>query len=124
MIDQDKFRNQVDALEEGLRKKLGVRGKSLDRRLKRAGRLLPKRVRAAGQILTETQRKLVHPTLLKQVNPGQVTSAFATFNDHLKTIDPADRRKGKVLNWCGGMVLNFLAVGVLVAVVLRWQDLI
>ncbi|MEL7257503.1 MAG: hypothetical protein AAFN80_06605 [Pseudomonadota bacterium] len=124
VIDKEQFHKRAAHLEEMLQAKLGVRGNTLDRKFKRAGRLLPRRLRAAGCVLTETERKLVHPTLMRQVNPTQVSSAFAELETHLKSIDPVDRRRGKMLNWAGGTVMNLLIIGALVAAIIHWKDLI
>ena len=123
VIDQEQFDKRAARLEEMLQTKLGVRGKSLERRVKRAGRLLPRRMRAAALVLIEAKRKLVHPALMKQVNPAEVSSAFAELEAHLKAIDPVDRRRGKMLNWAGGTVMNLLIIGALVAAFVHWKGL-
>ncbi|WP_338548856.1 hypothetical protein [Roseovarius phycicola] len=124
VIDQEQFHKRAAHLEEMLHAKLGVRGKTLERKFKRAGRLLPRRMRAAGRVLVETQGKMAHPIVMRQVDPNQVSSAFAELETHLKSIDPADRRRGKVLNWAGGTVMNLLIICALAAAIIRWKGLI
>lgn len=124
VIDQDKFQKRVARLEEMLQVKLGVRGGTLERRLKRAGRLLPRRARVAGRVLTETERKLIHPALMRQVDPLMVSSAFNEIEAYLKSIDPAERRKSKMLNWMGGTVVNLMIIGALVLAFIHWKGLI
>ena len=81
--------------------KLGGRGRSLEKRFARAGRLLPKRIRRAGRRITEAQAALHHPKLARLQDPKALNAAFAEITAHLKTIDPADRRKGLVLGHSG-----------------------
>ncbi len=124
MIDGDQFRKRTARLEEMLQAKLGVKGKTLERRLQRAGRLLPRRARSAGHVLAETERKLVHPTLMKQIEPRHVALAFNELEGHLMSIDPAERRKNRVLHWAGGTVVNLIIVVALVAAFIHWKGLI
>ena len=124
MINDDQFRRRAAHLEEMLQTKLGVKGKTLERRLQRACRLLPRRARAAGRVLTETERKLVHPTLMKQIDPRHVALAFNELEEHLKSIDPAERRKSRMLYWAGGTVVNLMIVVALVAAFIHWKGLI
>ncbi len=121
MIDRKQFDARRAALEEQLHDKLGLRGKTLRSRLRRAGRLLPRRLRAEGGYLVEAQKKLEHPRLATQVDPGRVSRAFDAFDQHLKGIDPADRRRSRLVHWLAGLVFNLLILGALVLLVLRWQ---
>lgn len=124
MIDPHTFGEQSAALEKALEAKLRLRGRTLDARLRKAGRLLPGRVRRAGRVLTEAQVKLAHPKLSRQVDDTRVSHAFTEFDTYLETIDPADRRKGAILGWLGGLVFNLIVVFGLLILVLRWQGLV
>lgn len=124
MTNPAEFESRVLVLRETLQKKLGVRGATLDKQMQRAGRILPKRVRAAGDVLTQTDGKIAHPMLARQVDQTKISNAFREIEAFLKEIDPADRRRGKVLNWLGGTVFNLLLIGCVVVVVMRWRGLI
>ena len=124
MIDPDQFHQRAARLEASLQAKLGLRGKSLSARLRRAGRLLPRRVRADIAVLTEADTKLAHPRLARQVDPARVEAAFDAIEAHLGQIDPKDRRKGRILGWAGGLVVNLLLLVVVLVVILRWQGLV
>ena len=65
-----------------------------------------------------------HPKLARLIKADQIDRAFTHLNEHLETIDPADRRKGAILGMLGGMVFNLiLLIGALIAV-LHWQGMI
>lgn len=121
MIDRKQFDARVDGLQEALQSKLSLRGKSLRARLSRAGRLLPKRLQKEGRVIVEAQDKLVHPKLAVQIDETRVNGAFEAFDAHLKTIDPADRRKAKLLTWGAGLVFNLIILTVIVFALMRWQ---
>lgn len=124
MVDRKQFDSRRIALEQALQAKLGLRGKSLRLRLNRAGRLLPKRLHAEGRYLVQAQEKLSHPRLSQQVDHARVAKAFDAFDEHLKTIDPRDRRRGKLVGWLAGLVANLIALAALVVLLLRWQGVI
>ncbi len=116
--------SRVTALETLMQEKLGVRGKTLSSRFNRAGRLLPKRIQKAGRVITDAQNTVAHPKLARLCDPKALNAAFSDVTSHLETIDPADRRRGKVLGVLGGMVFNLiLLMGAIVALLL-WQGVI
>ncbi|WP_371227219.1 hypothetical protein [Roseovarius sp. 2305UL8-3] len=124
MIDPKELNQKVDTLSELLRSKLSVRGRTLEARLSQAGRTLPKRLHRAGQTIVDAQKKAAHPRLALTVDPDPVKAAYQEITAHLKTIDPADRRKGKLLNWLGGQVFNLMVIIALLVILLRWQGMI
>lgn len=124
MINPADFETRVAALEELLQGKLRVRGKTLGARLHRAGRRLPKRLRQAGRVLTEAQAQLANPRLARMIDPVRVQGAFDDLETFLGPIDPADRRKGAILGWAGGLVLNLMIAGAALVAVLRWRGLV
>lgn len=120
-MDNETFRHRVARLEALLQEKLGVRGRSLEKRFARAGRSLPRRVQKAGRIITSAEANLHHPKLSRLHDPKTLESAFSEVTAHLKTVDPADRRKGVILGVFGGLVFNLLLLVAAVLLVLRWQ---
>ncbi|MEO1378894.1 MAG: hypothetical protein AAFU69_00895 [Pseudomonadota bacterium] len=124
MISKEQFETRVDALQEQLQEKLGLRGKSLAHRVQRGGRLLPKHVRRAGQTLIDAEQKISIPRVALQIDHGKVTRAFKTFDEHLSQIDPKARRKAKLLDWLGGLVFNLLLVLGGLFILAWWQGLI
>ncbi|WP_336097904.1 hypothetical protein [Roseovarius sp. CH_XMU1461] len=124
MIDQAVFDARVSRLEDALHKKCGVGGRDLRAKLRRAGRRLPKRVQRAGRMLTEAQARRGIPKLWLQVDGDETDRAFDTFDRHLETVNPVERRKGLALALTGTIVFNLLLVLGFLIFVLKWQDLI
>ena len=124
MIEIEKLQSRVEALETLMQEKLGVRGKSLSLRFNRAGRLLPKRIQKAGRVIAEAQNAAAHPKLARLYDQKALNAAFSDVTSHLETIDPADRRRGKVLGVLGGVVFNLILLTVAIVALLRWQGVI
>lgn len=124
MIETEKFNTRVTRLEELLQEKLSVRGKTLRARFARAGRRLPRRVQKAGRVITDAQANSDHPKLSRLSDPKAVDSAFREVTAHLKTIDPADRRKGAILSLLGSLVFNLLLLVAALIILLHWQSVI
>lgn len=115
---------RFEALSDELHTRLGLRGRGLSARLGRAGRLLPRRLRRAGALIAEAERRMQHPGLARTVDHARLDAAFAEFDTYLKGIDPADRRKGRILGWLGAQVFNLLLAAALLIALLRWRGVI
>lgn len=124
MIDPQELHRKSETLSELLREKLGLRARSLSAQLEKAGRLLPRRLKRAKSVILKAERHAEHPKLALTVEPGAVDTAFADITVFLDEIDPADRRKGKILGWLGAVVFNLIVVLALLVGLLMWQDLI
>ena len=124
MIEVEKFRNRIKALEGLVQLKLGVGGRTLSGRFSRAGRRLPKRIQRAGRIITDAEVRMAHPRLARLHDPKAINAAFSEIAAHLETIDPADRRKGRVLGVLGGMAFNLILLIGVIIILLYWQDVI
>lgn len=124
VIDATELNKKSNVLNDLLRTKLSLRGRTLEARLSRAGKGLPKRLHRAGQVVVDARKKASHPRLALTVDPAPVETAFQEMTAYLKGVDPVDRRKGKLLNWLGGQVFNLLVIVALLVILLRWQGLI
>ncbi len=124
MIDRDQFNQRVAELEQMLRDKLGLRGKTLVQRLKKAGRRLPKRVHKAGQVITGVQAVVDNPKLARLQDQQAVDAAFSEMSSYLKPLNRRDKRKGFALGLAGDMVIRLILLVVAVLAVLRWQGMI
>ena len=124
MIDRVQFEQDMTALMDKLRERLGVRGRHLRTRLRRAGRGLPKHARRSGEVLIMAERHMAHPKLRQRIDTVEVANAFADLHTSLAAVDPKDRRRGAILGMAGGLVFNLmLAVAALVAF-LAWRGLV
>lgn len=115
------FETRSAALQTALRAKLGVGGGSLSQALTRANRRLPKSVRRASLVLIQTQQKLLHPKIARQVDDAVVAKAFNTIEAHLSSIDLKERRKDARIRWLAMLILNMALVIALIVFVLRWR---
>jgi hypothetical protein len=111
-------------VQELLRKKLDVRGRTLGESLQKSGRLLPRWLQQQGEVLAEAEMKVVHPKLARQIDIRAVERAHRSMVTHLKTIDPKDRRIGRVLNVLGGLTFNMILFFALLITVLVWRGFV
>jgi hypothetical protein len=99
-----------------IEERLRVKGRTLEKALSRAARLLPKWAHREGTYLVHAQQFTGHPKLRLMIDDAKVTKAHAILIEHLKTIDPSERRKTKVLGVLGSISFNvLLVVGAFVA---------
>ncbi|EBA18063.1 hypothetical protein RSK20926_20032 [Roseobacter sp. SK209-2-6] len=97
---------------------------SLTEALKKARRRLPRRIYRQGMRLATALPLLEHPKLRFTLDQAGLVSAAKEVKAHLKEIDLADRRKGRILSVLGSMAFSILAVATLLIVVLRWRGFI
>ena len=124
MIDAEQFNQRVTELEQMLRDKLGLRGKTLAKRLKKAGRRLPKRQQKAGQVITRVQAVIGNPKLARIQDQKAVDAAFSEMSTYLKPRNRRDQRKGFALGLAGDMVIRLILLIVALLAILRWQGVI
>ena len=103
-----------------IEQKLGVRGKGLERKLRKAGRLLPRYIRREAARIVDAQRLTAHPKLMMQTDPSALDRAFKQCERWLKTIDPAKRRRDKILKFIGLNAFNMLVVTAAFITYLVW----
>ncbi|MFS4582953.1 hypothetical protein [Phaeobacter sp. C3_T13_0] len=99
-------------------------GGDLAAALKRARRRLPRRIYRQGMLLADAQPLLAHPKLCLTLDQGPLQRAAREVIKHLKAIDLADRRRGRVLDVFGSMAFSLIIVAVLLIVVLRWRGFV
>lgn len=104
-----------------LQERLGLRGRSLAGQVTRAGRRLPRQVAREARYLAQAESLAANPRLWRQVDPARFDSAHRTVRDHLRGIDPRERRKTRIIGIASGAAFNLLAVAALVLVVLVWR---
>ncbi|MCG6902721.1 MAG: hypothetical protein LJE68_08570 [Rhodobacter sp.] len=110
--------NRIASLIE---ERLGVRGQGLEAKLRRAGRLLPRWVRREAAQLAQAERLLGHPKLMMQTDPGALEKAYKHCESWLEQIDPAARRKERILGLLGVSAANLLIVAGLFITYLVWS---
>lgn len=109
------------AIRQQLETKLAVKSRDLPQALRRAGRRLPRQVRAQAAILVAAEKQAGHPKLARQLDGGAVQEAYAKVTAHLRAIDVADARKGRILGLAGVIAFNLLLVMVAFVLWLWWR---
>ncbi len=107
-----------------LRKKLGLRDKTLSESVKRAKRRLPRRVYKQALVLANAEKLAEHPRLRLILDTPALEKASEEVQEHLNAINLADRRWGWFLSYLGSVALGFLVLSVAVLVVLNWRGFI
>lgn len=92
--------------------------------LGKARRRLPRRIYKQGMRLAEALPLLQHPKLRLTQDEKSLHKAAVEVKNHLKAIDVADRRKGRILEILGSMAFAILVVFALLVTVLRWRGFI
>jgi len=118
MIDPKPFQDKTDDLAHLLQERLGIRGKTFSVKFRRAGRLLPRFARKAGVEVAQAETMMAHPRLAALVDADKFARAATILGDHLKDIDPKERRKTRALHLAASIVFNLALLGVAVYAVL------
>ncbi len=113
-----KYADEVRGLIE---ERLRIKGATLEKALSRAGRLLPKWAHREGRYLAQATQFTEHPKLRLMIDAGKVEKAHNALVDHLKTIDPAERRKSRILGTLGVVSFNLIIVVVAFISFLIWR---
>lgn len=121
MMDAKDIAGKVAAVQELLTLKFGIKHARLEKMLARAGRRLPKRVQTQIRTLIAAEQQAGHPKLSRLVDETAVRQAHDAVMAHLREIDVADRRKGKLLGLAGAVVFNLLLVVVAFVGWLWWR---
>jgi hypothetical protein len=103
----NKYVQEVRALIDA---RLRVRGRTLEQQLKRAGRLLPAAMQREGRYLVQAETFMDHPKLGRMIDAAKVETAHRRLVAHLKSIDPAERRKTRLLGIAGVISFNLIVV--------------
>lgn len=107
-----------------LRKKLGVKDKTLIASVRRAKRRLPRKVYKQALILARAEQMAEHPKLRMVLDMPKLEKASEDVQSHLNAINLADRRWGWFLSFLGSLALGLIALTALAIIVLRWRGYI
>jgi hypothetical protein len=117
-MSKDLLQTQVKEVEGLMTTQMRVRGKTLETQLRKAGRRLPKRLRREGAYLAQAATLAQNPKLVRMVDAERATKAHRLLVEHLKTLDPADALKGRILALLGSISAVLILVFVEVVYVL------
>lgn len=114
----DKLAEDVRALIE---ERLRIRARSLDRAIAKAGRLLPKWAQHDGRYLAQAAQFTDHPKLRMMIDEAKVAQAHRALTEHLKSVNPAERRVNGLLSVLGSISFGLLVLIAAVIAVLMWR---
>ncbi len=107
-----------------LRKKLGVKDKTLIASVRRAKRRLPRKVYKQALVLAEAEQMAEHPKLRMVLDMPRLEKASDEVQGHLNAINLAERRWGWFLSFLGSLALGLIVLAALAVFVLRWRGYI
>ncbi|HCP80156.1 MAG TPA: hypothetical protein DIT67_00665 [Octadecabacter sp.] len=118
----DSVNKYADEVQNLIEQRLRIKGRTLEKALARAGRLLPKWAHREGRYLVQASQLMNHPKLRVMIDDAKVVKARDMLVTHLKTIDPKERRKTRVLGVLGVISFNLILVFAAFMVYLVWRD--
>lgn len=114
----------ADRVDQLLEERLRLKGGTLEDKLRRAGRRLPRAVRDAGAALATAVTMMQSPKLMHQVDDETVAHAYDICVRHLTKLNPAEARKGVILNIAASIAFSLLVVAVLLVGFLYWRGFV
>ena len=124
MSEKTDIQTQIAQTVQLLRKKLGVRDKTLTASIRKAKRQLPRRIYKQALLLASAEAMAAHPKLRLVLDTPKLARASEEVQAHLSGINRADRRLGWFLGMLGGLAFNLIALTILLLVFLWWQGFI
>ena len=85
---------------------------------------MPRWLRREATRLVEAERLRAHPKLMMQTDPTALDLAFRHCETWLKSVDPARRRKDRILGLLGVNVANLLLVAAAFIAYLVWAGFV
>ncbi len=117
MID---IETRIETVRGMIREKLRIRAKTLEGQTRKAGRLIPRSIRRNINELLEAQALAQHPKLSRMLDHAALDDAQTRITAFLDGIDPAERRKDKILSLLGVIAFNLLLIGALIVTWMWW----
>jgi len=110
MSVQASVEDRANLLAKLIEERLGIRGRGLEVKLRRAGRALPRYVRREAGKIADAVKLSANPKLMRQVDPMGIEAAFGKCERWLKSVDPKERRKDRILGFLAVNAFNLLAI--------------
>lgn len=110
-LSPDAVMRRLAETEALMAERLRIRGRTLDDKLRRARRLMPRRVAREAAYLAEAQHLCGAPKLARRIDPARLDAAHRVVTDYLRSVDPKERRKDRILGILGVVAVNILLIG-------------
>ena len=124
MTDFDDILRHAGRLSELIEKKLGPKGPDLRHQIRRTDRNFSKPLLKDAHLIAQAEIMARHPKLSRQLDRKAIFAAFDRLEAHLKTIDPAKRRRDALIDWLGGTIARLAFICVILGAVMHWRGLI
>jgi len=121
---EEMLQNQVDEIRELFASKLHARGRSFQAQVRKAGRQLPRRQRQNAKIISDAVDIAENPKLARMLDEHETSKALNSLTEYLKSIDPKDRLKGRILSVLGSISAALIVTFIVVVYVLVKRDLL
>ncbi len=118
------LQEMADGVARQMGRRLGLRGRDLEAKLCRSRRVLPGHVRMEAQLLADAARRARDPRQQMRIDPGRATRAYTQCMGWLRTVDPRQRRRHRMLDWAAGLAFQLLLLAALVIGVILWRGLV
>jgi hypothetical protein len=122
-MEHTTFLTAIDDIRSLFAEKLKANGKTLEQQVAKARRQLPRNVARQAKYLAEAERLIKNPRLARMINIDAVARAHDVVAAHLRSIDPARRRKERLLNFAALVALYVLVAAAVVIGFSWWQGL-
>ncbi|SLN42830.1 hypothetical protein [Pseudooctadecabacter jejudonensis] len=104
--------------------RLRLKSRSLSHAIRRAGRLLPAWARREARFIAQAETMMAHPKLRVRVDEAKLARAHADLTNYLRTIDPKERRKTRVLGILGTVSFNLIVIVAAFVTYLVWRGFV
>lgn len=120
----DSVNKYADEVHRLIEERLRIKGRTLEKALARAGRLLPNWAQREGRYLARASDLMDHPKLRLMIDEAKIEKAHMSLVTHLKTIDPSERRKTRILGTLGVISFNMILVTIALISYLIWRGFV
>lgn len=123
-MTNDALLAKLDEIDTLLAERLRVRGLTLADKVRKAGRSLPRAISREAAYLAEAQQFAQAPKLARRIDESRVEAAHQAVVQYLRTVDPKEQRKDRILGILGIVAFNILLFGGLMIYYLWSQGIV
>ncbi len=114
----------IARLDEVFEDRLKLRRGGFDARAARARRALPRALRGDLENVLTARRMAGHPRQARHVDGAAIQRSAERIEAHLRSLNPAERRKGAALGLLASLMFDALLVGAVVLGLLAWRGFV
>lgn len=107
-----------------IEERLRLKARTLSHGVRKAGRLLPTWARREARYIVQAAEMARHPKMHARIDDARVAKAHDDLTEYLKTIDPTEQRKTRVLKTLGAISFNLILVVAAFITYLVWRGFV